>query len=474
MPAESSPLPASGSGADRLYSRLVRRDRDTEADLPAPVRRNVPANGLRLVGANALQSSGDQAVNPSTVLPWLFSVLGVPTGLVGLLVPIRESGSMLPQALLTPLVVRPRRRKAVFVAGAGVQAASVAVMAGVAALAPAWSMPGWAAGTVVLLALAVFSLGRCLCSIASKDVQGRVLPSGERGQVNGLATTAAGLVAITLGVGLRVLGGEDLSAAALAWVLAAAAGLWVGVAAVYATVREPAEDPQEQDGPRRDGGSALPRGGAGREETGGQAKEQASSWALLREDAEFRRFVTTRGLLLVSSLAPPFVVMLALSSGSDALAGLGGFVIASGLASLLGGRLFGRAADRSPRLLMAGAAAAACVAAVAVVVATWLPGFRGGSWAGTAVFVGGYFLLALAHTGVRVGRKTYLVDMASGDTRTRYTAVSNTAMGVLLLAVGAVSSAVAAFGAQWALLLLAALGAAGVVSGLRLKEVSAG
>ena len=48
--------------------------------------------------------------------------------LTGALVPIRESGSMLPQALLTPFVVRVRSRKLVTVAGALVQAAAVAVM----------------------------------------------------------------------------------------------------------------------------------------------------------------------------------------------------------------------------------------------------------------------------------------------------------------------------------------------------------
>jgi hypothetical protein len=70
-----------------LYERLVRTRAGTARD--------VAANGLLQVRAQALQSTGDQVVNPKTVLPWLFSALGVPAALVGLLVPIRESGSML-------------------------------------------------------------------------------------------------------------------------------------------------------------------------------------------------------------------------------------------------------------------------------------------------------------------------------------------------------------------------------------------
>jgi hypothetical protein len=73
--------------------------------------RLVRANGFRQVAAQALQSTGDHVVNPKTVLAWLFSVLGVPAVLTGLLVPIRESGSMLPQAAMVRWVRRRPVRK---------------------------------------------------------------------------------------------------------------------------------------------------------------------------------------------------------------------------------------------------------------------------------------------------------------------------------------------------------------------------
>lgn len=439
------------STADRIYSRLVARDEDSERDLPGAVRRGLPRNGLRLLAANALQSSGDQTVNASTVLPWLFHVLGVPAALVGLLVPIRESGSMLPQAFLTPLVVRVRRRKWVFVAGAAVQAVSVAAMAVIAALGG-----GTAAGVGILAALVVFSLGRCLCSIASKDVQGRTIPSGERGQIIGLATSAAGLVAITLGLTIRLLGGGDLDRSALALLLAAGAVLWALSASMYARVVEPA-------GERRDAPSGA----------------SSTSWfaeaaRLFRDDAVFRRFVTVRGLLLVSSLSPPFIVSMSVASGTGALTGLGGFILASGVASLIGGRIFGRMADRSSRLLMAGAATAASVVAAALVLVVVIRGVDGGSVLGATVFVGSYFLLTLLHSGVRVGRKTYVVDVAEGDVRTTYVAVGNTAMGVILLVVGAISSALAVLGVHWALAFLAVLGVIGAASAVSMPEVSHG
>ena len=57
--------------ADRVYSALVTPADDQRATLPEGVQREVPRNGLKLVAANTLQSSGDQTVSASTVLPWL-------------------------------------------------------------------------------------------------------------------------------------------------------------------------------------------------------------------------------------------------------------------------------------------------------------------------------------------------------------------------------------------------------------------
>lgn len=443
----------------RLHALLIKRDLDAESQLPDDVQRNVPGNTLRLVGANALQSSGDQMVNASTVLPWLFHAIGVPAALTGALVPIRESGSMLPQAFLTPLVIKVRQRKLVTLAGALVQALSVAVMAVTAAIGS-----GLAAGLTIIVALAVFSLGRCLTSIASKDVQARTVPKGERGQINGLATTASGLVAITLGLAVRALG-EGLDAQTLAAILGIGSVLWVLVALVWWSVHEPV------DAPSRGSQSDLPR-----DRGEGEGEEEQDNWfaqtlTLLREDATFRSFVTVRSFLLVSSLSPPFIVTLAVQAGAPALTGLGGFIIASGLAALLGGRIFGRLADRSSkRLMTTGAALASLVLLVLVLLDTSLD-LDGDSLATYAIFVAAYFLVTMLHTGVRVGRKTYVVDMAEGDQRTTYVAVSNSAMGVVLLLVGAISSAIAGFGVIWALLFLAGLGVLGVVTSRRLPEV---
>jgi hypothetical protein len=428
---------------ERVYALLVDADESLTETLPDGVAEAVPGNAVKQVVALALQKAGDLLVDAKTVLSWLLAALGAPATIAALLVPVRESGSMLPQAWLAPYARSQPVRARLWVAGSLGQAAAVALMA-VATLV----LDGAAAGWAILGALALFALARSLSSLTSKDVLGRTIPKGARGQVTGAATIASGAVAITVGVALRLFGGEDASPATFALLLGSAALAWVVAGAVFARV---VEVPGEHD-----------------DEPRGRPLQEA--FALLRDDRPFRRFVTARTLLLVSALAPPFVVMLATREGGAGLAGLGPFVISSGLAALLGGRTWGRLADRSSRRTMTLAAGAASLVVLLFLAVLQVPGLR----EVTLLYPATYLLLALAHTGVRVGRKTYVTDLAEGNRRTAYVAVSNTAMGALLLVTGAVSSAVALFGPEAALLFLAVLGFAGVAVSRSLPEVSVG
>src|SRR5690625_5344078 len=86
-----------------------------------------------------------------------------------------------------------------------------------------------------------------------------------------------------------------------------------------------------------------------------------------------------------------------------------------------------------------GAALASGIVIVTVILAA-IPDLLTDGLATDLVFVLVYFSLTLVHTGVRVGRKTYVVDMAADDLRTTYVAVSTTAMGTALLGVGGICS----------------------------------
>ncbi|MDH3282916.1 MAG: MFS transporter, partial [Gammaproteobacteria bacterium] len=82
-----------------------------------------------------------------------------------------------------------------------------------------------------------------------------------------------------------------------------------------------------------------------------------------------------------------------------------------------------------------------------------------------------YFLLSIAHDGVRVGRKTYIVDLAGGSRRTDYVAVSNTAIGIVLLLAGAIGTLSAVVSIGGIILILSVIAAAGALVGTALPEL---
>ena len=83
---------------------------------------------------------------------------------------------------------------------------------------------------------------------------------------------------------------------------------------------------------------------------------------------------------------------------------------------------------------------------------------------------GMFFLLALIHDGVRLGRKTYVVDLASGNKRTDYVAISNSIIGLLLLIVGGAVAWLQHYDIVLTILLLSMCALSSVYFTLRLPE----
>lgn len=426
---------------ERLYA-LVANEEDarTCTDISEQACQEVPGNFFRIIIANVFTQVGDLLTNPKTVLAWLIGAVGAPAALAGILVPIRESGSLIPQLMIGAWMRRHPVRKGFWVLGAALQGLCVLGMAVVV-----WLLDGLAAGLALVALLVLFSVSRGFCSVAMKDVQGKTIPKSRRGRLTGLAATLSGLV--TLVVGLFLFSGDQNPSMGFYLLLLVASGLaWWAAAAVFATV-------DEFHGETAGGGHAL--------------REAWRSLGLLTRDRLFRDFVIARALLMASALGSPFIVVLAQNENKDA-ALLGGFLVASSLASTVSASVWGYLADGSSRRVMihgGGLAALVClgVAGLAVIDPRW----DAGLWFYPVAF----FVLSIAHAGVRIGRKIYLVDMAGGTKRTDYTAVSNTIIGVLLLAVGGISAAVSLLGPPWALLLLGLMGVLGTFWSWKLPEV---
>ena len=99
------------------------------------------------------------------------TVVGAPAFVLGFLVPIRESGSMIPQLFVGGIVRQLPIRKWVWVFGSCGQFLCIAGIG-----LTAWFLEGAAAGWAILVLIALFSLARCFNSVASKDVMGKAIP----------------------------------------------------------------------------------------------------------------------------------------------------------------------------------------------------------------------------------------------------------------------------------------------------------
>ena len=298
-------MPTSKTPLDRLYG-LIANEEDARVckDIPESACREVPRNFFLILAANVLTKLGDLLISPKTVLAWLMSAVGAPA-LVAWLVPIRESGSMVPQMVIAAWVRRKPVRKWFWTLGSLGQALSVAAMA-----ASVWFLNGYSAGYGLIVALTLFSLSRGFCSVSMKDVQGKCIPKTRRGRLSGLAATLGGTATVAL-TALLFWDRGDPSMAFYSLLLLLAAALWLIAGALFAGVDE---YPGETGG----GGNAM--------------RDAISSLSLLKTDKPFRHFVITRALLLCSALAAPYFVVLAQQQTESGWA-LGIFLLASSLAS---------------------------------------------------------------------------------------------------------------------------------------------
>jgi hypothetical protein len=426
--------------ADRLYAFLVEEeDARVCKDIPAEACKVVPGNFFRLGASQVLTKLADELSSAKTILPWVLSSVAAPGFLIGVLVPIRESGSLLPQLAIAAAVRRQTRRKYLWVLGGILQAVALTAMAASALL-----LRDAEAGVAIVGLLVLFSLARGLVSVASKDVTGKTIPKTRRGRLTGFTTALAGALALALGGILAAVVKGDPTRWTVASLLAGAALLWILSATIVWTVKE-------EPGATSGGRDAI--------------REALQKLTLLKTDVTFRRFVWVRALLISTGLAAPFYVALAreTSSGGNLLAL---FVLASGLASAVSSGFWGRYSDRSSKSVMVAAATIASSLGTFVFLLDTAGLLARFTWIAPLAF----FFLAIAHAGIRVGRKTYLLDIAGGERRTDYVAVSNTVIGLVLLLAGGVGFLAPLVGSGGVLLVLSGMGFAGVWWGRRLPE----
>lgn len=393
----------------------------------------------------------DLLSNPKITLSWLMQTIGAPAFAISLIVPVREAGSMIPQIFLADSVDRYASKIRLYQIGLVLQAGSMFAIAAIA-----FSLEGSVAGWLIVLVVIAFSLARCLCSLVSKAVLGKLIPKTLRGQVTGWSSTAAGLVSCAVALYLLLFSsGRSVDTSLVLLLIACCA--WLLSAGVYEYLKQ-----------------ALAENSSG---PSSQEIPDKQSWLKLinkqlepfKQDKDFSRFVWSRALLLGSALVAPYYVLLGSQLSGSSIGILAGLLLASGAAQLVSSAIWGKLSDKSSRttLIVAGV----MVFLTGVLTCTLYivrPHLFETLW----LISGLYFCLEICYQGVRIARKTYVVDMSNDETRVRYVAASNSIIGAILLAAGAVLGALSSIVPTVAIIAMLSVSCLmGALLGRTLREV---
>lgn len=377
----------------------------------------------RIITTLVLSKLTDILLSAKTTLPTLLNALGAPSWMLGFLVPLRESGSLLPQAMLSAWLTTKSDRRVPWVASMLIQTSFIAIMI----LVPLLVLPffinentesyGLVSGIIVLAALMGLSLARAMTSLTMKDIQGEHLNKGKRGNVVGIASMSAGILSLLFASFMMWSGKLDEHVITIIAILCFVAMLF-SVMALKSLETNVEVKPNNQDE------SII------KSPTIAKIKSYMDTFS-----GELGRFILVRSCFVHTALVAPFYIAWASSlSTQGGIVTLSSFIVAQASATILSSYIWGALSDRNAKLTMQlGAIIVVLICVVTVILIHFdLTQSFHPFW-----LVAGYFLISVGHEGARSGRKVYALDIKEGSDRTDFIGKANTAIGVVILTLGA-------------------------------------
>ncbi|MBR9914533.1 MAG: MFS transporter [Algicola sp.] len=433
--------------SNKLYQKLNNEKGERVCkDITTEACEHVTTNYFLILLSTTFTKLGDTLSNPKTVLTWLMNYVNAPVYLISLIVPIRESGSMVPQIILADYIKTRPIRKWIWVLGAFLQFTTIASIGFIVLY-----FEGTTAGWLIIAAIVLFSLARSICSVTSKDITGKAIPKTRRGRLKGYTASFAGVLVLLAGLFILYKSQKEATIEFYSYLVFFAAIMWLLAAIFYAKIKEFPHPISEETSSNRHPFSRL-----------------SSKFNLLKEDTQFKNFVIARSLLLCSGLTAPYYILLAQTHIGKESFLLGLFIIANGIASVISSPIWGKFSDISSKNVMT---FAVLIASVLGIITFLIMSFSDTLKTTLWIYPVAFFILGIAHGGVRLGRKTYIVDMATGNQRTNYVAVSNTVIGLILLITGGLSALVSIISVEGVILVLSLLGLYGAYRSYQLPNV---
>lgn len=349
-----------------------------------------------LIAGLSLNKLADLLISAKTTLTALLVSVGAPVWMIGWLVPIRESGALLPQVLISIYLRKHAQRHIVWRIGMITQVFSVVGM-----LLSVILFSGFIAGILVLASLVLLSLGRSACSLTVKDMEADVAKKGERGNLIGVASTVSGVVTLVIAIPLVIYDGALTSNILLVVLCASMLAFILTLICVWPI------------------------------KTRVEVENSPQNTFSINFDTTIYKFIFVRGLFVHSALVAPYFMI---ERNGDVKELLPIYIGAEATAALLSSIIWGKIADKSAKLTLRLSGLLALGSCVGLLF-----------WQTSSIVTSAllFFVLSVAHAGVRTGRKTYSLDVKEGHDRTELVGFSNTAIGIILLAFGALYAALA-------------------------------
>lgn len=354
-------------------------------------------------------------LDPSLVLSWFVSQLTTSNFLIGLIVPIQHGGWFLPQLVVSSYLQRRQRKLPLYIYVAGVRV----TIWGLMTLAVFLIEDAAALLAVFFILLAAYSLGSGLGGICFVDIVAKAIPPTRRGAFFGWRRFLGGLLALGGSLLVKYILDERRGLAfpdnyAVLFLLSFFT-LCVALGC-FILVVEPLELINK---------AKITLG-----------KQLRRALDLPRRDRNYRRFLTMRLLLMAAEIATPFYIIYAKRALSVSVSMVGVYLTGATMAGFASTLLWGRISDRrgNKLLIILSSSLGLFIPLIAmsiVPLADLLPGLR--------EFTSGLFALVFvlsggSKAGAMMGNMNFLLEIAPADDRPIYIGLTNTILGIALLA----------------------------------------
>ena len=350
--------------------------------------------------SGGLTALATKLASPQIVLPWVYSLIGGPLILVGLLVPGVRIGALTAQLTVVPSLMARQMRKGAFVVSSFLIGATLLLLC-LATL----ETPTVIAATIFFLCVLVIGACNGVSTLSSQEVMAKSVAPKRIGRLLALQASIGGVLTLVLMLVMYAVQPASETRLQHLVLIFVSAAVWFLAGLSFSLVREPPSEVQ----PRKP-----------------MWDEMLKGWELFRTTPWFRRFFVTRALFLTVGLATPFYSIRAAMEIQSDTQGLSLAVLATGITGLLSGPIWSRQLSVNPcRVLVHSGLLAAAAGLVAVLHNA------DNDLSITLVFMLVFGLLDLAVLGLTQAAKAYLAIRSPEEDRPRFLAINNALLGIV-------------------------------------------